>query len=439
MRNTTLRNKQLKQKQDRRWHISVTFCCRKRKCFSFSFLVKLWWVPPVGPIVLNVLAATIASSVASTTTSTSRLGTSPVVHSLTSILMKPATETSVYLPTSTSAHPIDAKPSALFAPQECSDSNFIGISCNTSSSFCNFLQPCLNAGSCTSTPHLSRGYTCVCAPGFTGANCEQDIRLCKPNMCWHDGMLLIDETIAMRCVFVEGRCIEINRTDFFCNCTRGHTGLLCEGSDGYCQEVTCYNRGVCVSSLVDYTCQCISTSYSGRHCENVAGSIVLRQYVSRTLGYIAIIAIVLVAAFVLMMDLLKYGFGIDPVGEERERNRHRKAKVLKRQTLSRRVQRTMLWLFIVYFFSLRRGCHVIPMLFRINTLSKVVVDLLFPFADVANLLGTHSTSRWYYSFHTWIGVLFYSLTRSRLVVKTYRSLITVLWPVDRRELLPWIE
>ena len=28
---------------------------KKKKVFFFGFLVKLWWVPPVGPIVLNVL------------------------------------------------------------------------------------------------------------------------------------------------------------------------------------------------------------------------------------------------------------------------------------------------------------------------------------------------------------------------------------------------
>ena len=259
----------------------------------------------------------------------------------------------------------------------------------------------------------------------------------KPDTCWHEGMLLNDGTIAMRYLFVEGRCIEINSTDFFCNYTRGHTGLQCEQLVNYCQQVTCYNQGVCVSTLVDYTCQCISTSYSGRHCENVAGSVVLRQYVSRTLGYIAIIAIVLVAAFVLMMDLLKYGFGVDPVGEERERNRRRKViggRKFWRDEVSHVAFNELCFDCSPFgFFSLRRRCHVVQILFPINTPSKVVIDLLFLFADVANLLGTRSTSRRYYSFHTWIGVWFYSLTRSRLVVKTDRSLITVLWPVDRRE------
>ena len=129
----------------------------------------------------------------------------------------------------------------------------------------------------------------------------------------------------MRCSFVAGECVEINSSDFFCNCTTGRAGVHCQDSVDHCDQVTCYNQGVCVSSLINYTCQCLSSSYSGRHCEHVAGSIVLRQFVSRTLGYIAILAISLVVSFVLIMDILKYCCGIDPVGEAREHTRRQNA------------------------------------------------------------------------------------------------------------------
>ena len=96
----------------------------------------------------------------------------------------------------------------------------------------------------------------------------------------------------------------------------------------YCDGVKCENRAVCQPSFRNYTCECLDTSYSGRHCEKVATSRVVRQAVAKSFGYIAITAIVVVAGFIVVMDVLKYGFGIDPVEEERERIRS--AKPVKR-------------------------------------------------------------------------------------------------------------
>lgn len=46
---------------------------------------------------------------------------------------------------------------------------------------------------------------------------------------------------------------------------------------------------------------------------------------SKTFGYIAIIALFTVVGFFVIMDILKYCFGIDPVREERELLRRRRA------------------------------------------------------------------------------------------------------------------
>ena len=53
---------------------------------------------------------------------------------------------------------------------------------------------------------------------------------------------------------------------------------------------------------------------------------VLRQIVSKSLGYVSIIAMSVVAMFVIIMDILKYCVGIDPVAEEQERTRKKKRK-----------------------------------------------------------------------------------------------------------------
>lgn len=87
----------------------------------------------------------------------------------------------------------------------------------------------------------------------------------------------------------------------------------------YCQNITCKNQGVCRPLFLDYKCECLSGSYSGQYCEIIAKKIILYQTVAKSFAYVSIIAIVCVGMFVIIMDVLKYVFGIDPVREELER------------------------------------------------------------------------------------------------------------------------
>ena len=99
----------------------------------------------------------------------------------------------------------------------------------------------------------------------------------------------------------------------------------------YCENVTCLNKGVCRPLFLNYTCECLGTSYSGRHCEIVATSTIIRQTVSKSFGYIAILFLVVVISFFVIMDILKYCFGIDPTKDELEKIRKAKAtKKVKR-------------------------------------------------------------------------------------------------------------
>ena len=79
---------------------------------------------------------------------------------------------------------------------------------------------------------------------------------------------------------------------------------------------------MCRTVTPDYLCECLGTSFFGRHCEITSRDTLTRQIVSKTFGYIAIIALVTVALFVLMMDVMKYAFGIDVApAEANERDR----------------------------------------------------------------------------------------------------------------------
>ena len=92
----------------------------------------------------------------------------------------------------------------------------------------------------------------------------------------------------------------------------------------YCVDVKCMNNAVCRSLFLNYSCECLTSSYSGRHCEIVSTGLIVRQTVSKSVGYVAIIFLVAVVSFIVIMDILKYGFGIDPTKDELERIRRSK-------------------------------------------------------------------------------------------------------------------
>ena len=109
---------------------------------------------------------------------------------------------------------------------------------------------------------------------------------------------------------------EISNTTFICTCQAGWLGIYCETKINSCANVTCLNKGVCQSSLLNYTCQCLGDQYSGQHCEIVSSKTAVLQIFSKSFAYIVIIAMITVAMFITILDVLKYFFGIDPVGDE---------------------------------------------------------------------------------------------------------------------------
>jgi hypothetical protein len=95
------------------------------------------------------------------------------------------------------------------------------------------------------------------------------------------------------------------------------------------------NNGVCRQLFVNYTCECLDNSYSGRHCEIIATQIMIYQTISKSVASIAIIIMASVAIFLIIMDVLKYFFNIDVTRHEFERIRRRKyAKKKKPQPVA---------------------------------------------------------------------------------------------------------
>ncbi len=122
-----------------------------------------------------------------------------------------------------------------------------------------------------------------------------------------------------------------SNSNFSCICAKGWIGLHCETQVNYCQNITCKNGGVCRPLFQDYKCECSSSSYSGRSCEFTASTLVARKFASKSLGYIAIICILIVIGFFVALDALKYIFRIDPTRDERQGLQHEKVSKKKKK------------------------------------------------------------------------------------------------------------
>jgi Notch-like protein len=105
--------------------------------------------------------------------------------------------------------------------------------------------PCLNGAACTSG---NPGYTCQCAPGFTGTNCEIDINDCAGNPC-HNG----------------GACVD-GVNSYTCNCAPGFTGAQCQIDINECAPAPCQNGGTCADQVNGYLCTC-PAGFSGTNCQ----------------------------------------------------------------------------------------------------------------------------------------------------------------------------
>jgi len=62
---------------------------------------------------------------------------------------------------------------------------------------------------------------------------------------------------------------------------------------------------------------------------------IIRQMTCKSFGYIAILFVVVIISFFVIMDILKYCFGIDPTKNELEKIRKRKRtkKIIKRKPI----------------------------------------------------------------------------------------------------------
>ena len=112
---------------------------------------------------------------------------------------------------------------------------------------CNFV----NAGGncvedCPQNSNSTEGFNCDCLPGYTGANCNEDIDECDPSPCQNNGS-----------------CTDMVN-GYTCECDTGYTGPTCLVPPLCNDDIPCANGGTCLQSS-NYTCEC-DAGYTGPTC-----------------------------------------------------------------------------------------------------------------------------------------------------------------------------
>jgi len=108
--------------------------------------------------------------------------------------------------------------------------------------------PCKNNGECVAN---GSGYTCVCAPGWTGDDCTTEYSACSSDPCQNSGTCLPDGN------------------DFLCQCSLGFAGDLCEMTVTQCkavapeERINCGWGGVTNAECNERSC-CYDTTYNDR-------------------------------------------------------------------------------------------------------------------------------------------------------------------------------
>ncbi|CAB3370293.1 Hypothetical predicted protein [Cloeon dipterum] len=130
----------------------------------------------------------------------------------------------------------------------CAD-GYTGSNCQTEWDEC-WSQPCLNGGDCFD---LVANFNCSCPEGFSGQSCEIDRDECLSEPCQNNGT-----------------CVD-GSNGFACHCLPGYTGSVCEWDISVCNETgteRCLNGGACVEGKGErFWCIC-APGWGGAICED---------------------------------------------------------------------------------------------------------------------------------------------------------------------------
>ncbi|XP_043490270.1 neurogenic locus protein delta-like [Polistes fuscatus] len=174
-------------------------------------------------------------------------------------------------------------------PWEClCDEGWGGLFCNQDLNYCTNHKPCMNGGTCFNTGQGS--YTCSCAPGFTGTDCQTPLLDCHSKPCLNGGSCSMEATYSNSSVSSGGgnnangnhhhhlgssssldsssSSSKLQRAAYRCTCPPGWRGRHCEMTSRSCRDSPCLHGGICEDdSLNGYICRC-PAGYAGTDCES---------------------------------------------------------------------------------------------------------------------------------------------------------------------------
>ncbi|XP_061181064.1 uncharacterized protein LOC133189681 [Saccostrea echinata] len=141
--------------------------------------------------------------------------------------------------------------------------------------------PCLNGGTCRSNL-IDHWYSCTCAPGHYGYNCEHNYSVCDSEPCMNGGTCSVlynrpichcpagytgdfCEVPQSPCSCVHGTC-KTNTSGYYCQCFEGFAGQSCSQDIDECSPNPCLHGGRCINLIGQYQCDCSETGYRGINC-----------------------------------------------------------------------------------------------------------------------------------------------------------------------------
>jgi len=111
---------------------------------------------------------------------------------------------------------------------------------------------------------------CMCAPGYTGDSCSQEINECDPNPCMNNASCvdLVNDFMCMcpQCFYGDRCQFEMDfELCFNCSCLNNATCQPVSIQSGVGSEFNAFSC-LCIQGFTDYMCECLQ-GYSGRSCE----------------------------------------------------------------------------------------------------------------------------------------------------------------------------
>lgn len=125
--------------------------------------------------------------------------------------------------------------------------------------------PCLNFGLCKES--YNGGFECICTPGTTGSRCETNITGKEKPIHIHQKMFnLIFFFLECSNVCKFGQCVFQNGVNT-CVCVPGYTGANCETDINECDPNPCSNGAACSQPFINmYSCLC-PPGFTGQNCD----------------------------------------------------------------------------------------------------------------------------------------------------------------------------